>query len=231
LREVAVLRFRFMSPNPSSGLLRLAHLDQVVGHLREGGLAVLPTETGYMLAAAATLPHAVRAAFAAKQRDTANPMHIACASVGMVARYAELTDAASLLLGSLTPGPLSLVIPQKQSLPRDLVTLQGTVGIRIPDNPATLQVVAELGLPVTATSLNRSGAVDSGADWSILDTLDWREHHIVPVVDSPGAVRFASPSTLVRLTGPEVEILRPGPVGIGEIQRVLGSTRPVSMRR
>ncbi|HEY8473971.1 MAG TPA: L-threonylcarbamoyladenylate synthase [Natronosporangium sp.] len=222
------MRFRFLRPNQPSGLLRLADLDWVVERLRAGELAVLPTETGYLLAAVATDPVAVRAAFAAKQRDLANPMHIACASLGMVSRYAELTGPARRLLGGFTPGPLSVVVPQKDTLPRELVTLHGTVGIRIPDHPATLQVVAELGLPVTATSLNRSG---EGArdDWSILDTLDWRGQAEVPVVDSPGSVRFGSASTLVRLTGAEVTVIRPGPITVDQIEAALGDVRQQSV--
>lgn len=220
-------RFRFINPDAASRLLRLADLDHVVRHLREGGLAVLPTETGYMLAAMATSTHALRAAFAAKQRDTANPMHVACCSLAMAAQYAELTDAARTLLGSFTPGPLSVVVRQRETLPDQLVTLHGTVGIRVPDHPATLQIVAELATPVTATSLNRSGEGGDRADWSVLDTLDWPQREQVPVVDDPQAVRFTSPSTLVRLVGPEVEVLRAGPIGVHDLERVMGSVRTV----
>jgi len=214
-------RFRFLAPASESGMLRLADVDRVAEQLRRGGLAVLPTETGYMLAAVATSMPALRAAFDVKERDYANPMHVACASVGMATRYAEVTPAARLLLGAFTPGPLTVVLRQTDALPRTLVTLNGTVGIRVPDHPATLQVISALDAPITATSLNRSGEEGRALDRELLDELAWGDNADVPIVEDKAAVRFSAASTLVRLTGPAVEILRQGPVSAEEISRVL----------
>jgi L-threonylcarbamoyladenylate synthase len=213
--------FRFAALREASGLLCLADLEQVVARLRAGGLAVLPTETGHMLAAAVTSGPALRAAFTAKQRDTSHPMHIACSSLEMADVYAELNEEAKLLLGRFTPGPLTAIVGQRDSLPGDLVTLRGTVGIRIPDHPATMQVIAALGVPVTATSLNRSGEESGPADISALAHLEWGGLGPVFVVNDPAAVRFSRPSTLVRLTAGTVEILRSGPISLEEIENVL----------
>ena len=149
--------FVFLRPRPESGTLRLADVAAVADNLRQGGLAVLPTETGYMLAALATSEPALLRAFAVKARDHAQVMHVACASISMVATVGVLTQRATQLLGEFTPGPLSLIVEKTALLPDRLVTLNGTVGIRVPDHPATLQVIAEVGIPLTATSLNRSG--------------------------------------------------------------------------
>lgn len=212
-------RFRFLAPVSDSGMLRLADADRVAERLRDGGLAVLPTETGYMLAALATSMPALRAAFDVKQRDYAHPMHVACSSIRMASRFAEITPAARSLLGAFTPGPLTVVVRQTPALPDTMVTLDGTVGIRVPDHPATLQVVSALDLPITATSLNRSGEEGRAFDRAMLEELAWGDHDDVPVVEDKNAVRFGAPSTLVRLTGPTVEILRQGPVTAEEIQR------------
>jgi L-threonylcarbamoyladenylate synthase len=220
-----VSTYRFFSPSPGSGLLRLAEVETVVASLRAGGLAVLPTETGHMLAAVVTSEPALRSAFAAKRRSRANPMHIACASIEMAERYAELPVEARLLLGAFTPGPLTVVVPQRDTLPGELVTAGGTVGIRVPDHPSTLQVVASLGVPVTATSLNRSGEESRPPDPAVLDDLNWGGAQAVPVVRDPEAVRFPSPSTLVRLTTGRVELLRPGPIELAEIERVLAGAQ------
>lgn len=214
-------RFRFLAPASQSGMLRLADADQVAEHLRNGGLAVLPTETGYMLAALATSMPALRAAFDVKQRDYANPMHVACASIDMASRFADITPVARILLGTFTPGPLTVVVRQTDALPGELVTLRGTVGIRVPDHPATLQVILALGAPITATSLNRSGEEGRAFDREVLDELAWGDNSDVPVVEDKAAVRYDVPSTLVRLTGPTVEVLRRGPVGAEEITRAV----------
>jgi L-threonylcarbamoyladenylate synthase len=204
--------FVHLGVSKRSRLLTLADLDAVARSLAAGGLAVLPTETGYMLAALATSESAVRAAFAAKGRDAAAVMHVACASLSMARRYGHLDERATALLGAFTPGPLSVVVPQTGALPDGLVTVDGTVGIRVPDSPATLQVISAVGAPLTATSVNLSGQSSASVDLAALPALHWPPTDRVYVVVDDEAVAYSAPSTLVRLTGPEPEILRPGPV-------------------
>jgi L-threonylcarbamoyladenylate synthase len=215
-----VTEFAFVSSRPS-GTLSLADVRQVADVLRKGGLAVLPTETGHMLAAVATDLDAVERAFAAKKRDRAKAMHVACSSLSMAERFALLTPSASLVLGTLTPGPVTVVVRRSSLLPDRLVTLDGTVGIRVPDHPATLQIIAEVGEPLTATSLNESGSTSAGPDQATLDALEWPSGQVVHVVDAGALPAFSAPSTLVRLIGPDVEILRPGPITAAEIHSVL----------
>lgn len=217
--------FEITTPSPTSGLLTLGRATQIAETLRGGGLAVLPTETGYLLAASAGSSSAARKAFAVKQRRLDNPMHVACASLAMAAEFGQLDDRARRLLGELTPGPLSVVVPQADGLDNPYVTLAGTIGLRVPDHPATLQVVATLGAPVTATSLNRSGEESVPVDRSLLESFDWGGEPVVHAVLDPAAVRHEQASTLVRLTGPEPEVLRAGPVTAADIDRVLAGLR------
>jgi L-threonylcarbamoyladenylate synthase len=205
--------FIHLTVSKHSRLLRLADLDAVAGALAGGSLAVLPTETGYMLAALATSSGALEAAFAAKRRNPVAVMHVACSSVAMARRYGVLDERATALLGAFTPGPLTVVVPQTDALPDGLVTRDGTVGIRVPDNAATLQVVAAVDVPLTATSVNVSGQPGGGSvDEADLRALSWPEDATVYVVVDEEAITYEAPSTLVRVTGPEIEILRPGPV-------------------
>jgi L-threonylcarbamoyladenylate synthase len=206
------LEFVYVSVAKRSRLLSLHDLEAVANSLVAGSLAVLPTETGYMLAALATSEPAVRAAFAAKQRNPVAVMHIACASLSMARRYARLDERSAALLGTFTPGPLTVVVPQTGALPDGLVTVDGTVGIRVPDSPATLQVISTVGAPLTATSVNVSGQPGASVEETALRQLHWPASGRVFVVVDDEAVAHSAPSTLVRLTGRELEILRPGPV-------------------
>jgi len=193
--------------------------DEVAAALRCGCLAVLPTETGPLIAAMVTSLDAVKNAFAVKQRNSAHTMHIACASLEMAQVYGRLGDVALRLLGELTPGPLTVVVEHTGVLPDGYVTQNGTVGIRIPDHPATLRVIAALGVPVTATSLNRSGEPGS-PDRTALEALDWPAPELVTVVEDLRPPAFSLPSTLVRVSGSSLEILRQGPVSPETIARV-----------
>jgi L-threonylcarbamoyladenylate synthase len=203
-------------------LLSFGDAERIVDLLRKGGLAVLPTETGYMVAADATNTTAVEKVFRAKQRSISNPMHVACSSLAMARRVSKLTPAATELLMRYTPGPLTVVVEQTPRLPSILVTLNGTVGIRVPDHAATLQVVEALGVPVTATSLNRSGEEGMQLERKQLTELDWLEGDTIAVVEDPTSITQPAPSTLVRLTNGIVEILRHGPVSEQAIRESLG---------
>jgi L-threonylcarbamoyladenylate synthase len=210
--------FDLTTPLPGSGLLTLGDADRIAATLRAGGLAVLPTETGHLLASSIG---AARKVFAVKQRSLTNPMHVACSSLAMAGAYGRLGPGARRLLGTLTPGPLSVVVAQVDGLDNPYVTLNGTIGLRVPDHPATLQVIAALGEPVTATSFNRSGEESRPVDLAALEAMDWHAEPVVHAVMDPHAVRYAQASTLVRLTGPRPEILRPGPVSAETIDDVL----------
>lgn len=205
-------------------MLTLSEVARIADSLRSGSLAVLPTETGYMLAAMATSISAVERAFAVKQRDHSQVMHVACASVAMAASVGVLTPAALRLLGAFTPGPLSVVVAKTAALPDRLVTVNGTVGIRVPDHPATLQVIAEVAVPLTATSLNVSGTAPVPVSKLELDALNWPPGETIYIVEDDEAVRHAAGSTLVRLTSGEVEILRPGPIGESDVSEAVGIT-------
>lgn len=213
-------RFEFIRPRPVSRTITFSEVARISDALRRGSLAVLPTETGYMLAALATSLPAVERAFAVKHRAHAQVMHVACASLAMAAEVGELTPKALRLLGEFTPGPVSVVVPKTAVLPDRLVTLDGTVGIRVPDHPATLQVLREVGAPLTATSLNVSGAAPALVSELDLESLNWPAEDTVHVVSDDDAISYQTGSTLVRVTGQDVEILRAGPITESEVREV-----------
>ena len=216
-------QFEFIRPHSASGLLTLSEVARISDRLRGGSVAVLPTETGYMLAAVATSIPAIERAFAVKSRDPAHVMHVACASLEMAATIGELTPIALRLLGAFTPGPLSVIVAKTPVLPDRLVTINGTVGIRVPDHPATLQVIREVAAPLTATSLNVSGSAAVPVRKLELDALSWPADQQIYIVEDDEAIRFGMGSTLVRLTGPDIEIVRPGPVRESDLREAAGT--------
>jgi L-threonylcarbamoyladenylate synthase len=213
-------QFVYVRPRSRRGTLALADVARIADSLKRGSLAVLPTETGYMLAALATSPDAVKRAFTVKERATSAVMHVACSSLDMAATVGLLTGRAERLLGQFTPGPLSVIVRQTDLLPDGLVTVNGTVGIRVPDHPGTLQIINEVGSPLTATSLNSSGSQLPGIDEPSLRTLNWPGDEAVYVVQDDDAIAYGSASTLARISGETIEILRPGPITEAEIHQV-----------
>jgi L-threonylcarbamoyladenylate synthase len=203
------------------GLLCLSALSSVADHLRNGGLAVLPTETGYMLAASAVSKVAVDAAYEVKERSLNATMHVACAGLAMVARFATLSSGGSRLLGVFAPGPITVVLMRRSPALVDEVVLDGTVGIRVPDAPVTLQVIGELGTPLTATSLNASGQSAITPNDAAFTQLNWPKDATVHVVVERRARPLKGASTIVRLTAGHMEVLREGPVTEDALQVAL----------
>jgi L-threonylcarbamoyladenylate synthase len=219
-------QFEYVRPHSRSGMLRLSDAERIADSLKSGSVAVLPTETGYMLAALATSTAAIERVFAVKRRDATNVMHVACSSLQMAKAVGVLDPRARVLLGVLTPGPVTVIVEKTPLLPDRLVALNGTVGIRIPDHPATLHIIGEVGFPLTATSLNESGSEPVPIDRSGLELLNWPSGETVYVVKDDESIVYSRPSTLVRVLGQNLEILRAGPVSELEIQRVASLAGP-----
>lgn len=216
--------FAYVKPKSSRGTVRLSDVEKIADSLKRGSLAILPTETGYMLAALATSTAALERAFTVKGRNASDVMHVACASLAMAETAGILSPRAIRLLGDFTPGPLSVIVNKTDLLPDHLVTLKGTVGIRVPDHAATLQVINAVGSPVTATSLNPSGSKPISVDGDSLQSLSWPENELIYVLRDDHSIAYDCASTLVRVSGDEAEILRVGPIPEAEILRVSEAT-------
>lgn len=194
---------------------RLLTLDVVaacVEHLRGGGLAVLPTETGYMLAADATSETAIDHVYAAKGRPPAKPIHVAVASLAEIDRCIELSEPARRVCRALMPGPMTVVGRNRDVVPELVVAHTGTLGARIPDAPVTLQLLHAFGGPLSATSHNLSGEPPDPDPVKAAERLHPVGNGVIHVVVDPAAAVYDKPSTLARHTGGAWEILRQGPV-------------------
>ena len=126
--------------------------------LRAGRVVVLPTDTGYGIAAGVFHPASIERVYAVKQRAPSLRLPVLISTAADLPLLAsDVPPAAWRLIARFWPGPLTLVLPAKTSAPRPITGGLGTVGIRVPDCRSTLQVLAFLGEPVTGTSANISG--------------------------------------------------------------------------
>src|SRR5262249_45826246 len=124
--------------------------------IRAGGVVAFPTETVYGLGANALDQSAVAKIFAIKGRPSTSPLIVHVASEEMAKEIAaEWPPLAHELVERWWPGPLTIVLPKRPSIP-DLVTAGlPTVGIRMPSHPVALELIREAGVPIAAPSANR----------------------------------------------------------------------------
>lgn len=187
--------------------------------LRAGKLVIMPTETVYGLAADATNPAAVKRIFEAKQRPSENPLIVHIAHVSEVSSIArELPPAAAKLAVRFWPGPLTIVLPKKPSVPDEVTGGLDTVAVRVPNHPVALALIREAGVPIAAPSANRFMKLSpTRAEHIDPELLDYVEF----VLDG-GQSEIGVESTVVDCTNTFPRILRPGGVSRGQIEAALG---------
>lgn len=195
----------------SSGIAEAASL------LREGQLVAFPTETVYGLGADAGNTEAVEAIFRAKGRPSDNPLIVHIADRAQVDALAEVepSGTAERLMNAFWPGPLTLVLPLRPGAVSPRVTAGlDTVAVRMPDHPAALALLRAAGCPVAAPSANRSGRPSPTRAEHVRADLDGA---IAGIVDA-GPTGVGVESTVARIVGGVVHILRPGGVSAEQLR-------------
>lgn len=182
--------------------------------LESGGLAAVPTETVYGLAARADSAEAVARIYAAKGRPEFNPLIVHVTDLAQAEHYAEFSAMACALAQAHWPGPLTLVLPRRAGAELAEAVTAGlpTVALRAPAHPAMRALLDAVGLPLAAPSANRSGFISPTTAAHVLASLDGR----IDLVLDAGSTSAGVESTIlaVRDDG-RIEELRPGPIVLG----------------
>lgn len=187
--------------------------------LREGGLVALPTETVYGLGADGLNEAAVAKIFEAKGRPQDNPLILHVTDVAQMEQLCHHIPAAAYRLAqSFWPGPLTMVLPARDLIPKRTTAGLSTVAIRCPETAVTREVIRLAGVPIAAPSANLSGKPSTTTAEHVLHDHDGK---IEAVVDG-GACRVGVESTIVDLTEDRPRLLRPGGVTPEQLLAVLG---------
>ncbi len=199
-------------PSPES-------IARTVGALRDGGLAILATDTVYGVAADIRRDDAVRALYEVKGKDPGEPLQLLFpADPAALAPYARLSPAAARLVDALGPGPWTIITPAAGGWSSPALAGGATVGVRMPP-VATLQaVLAELGAPVAASSANRHGDASPTTCDQALASLG--EHCAAAIDDGPTS--HGLDSTVIDCSVTPPRILREGALPADTVAGHLG---------
>lgn len=188
--------------------------------LRTGEVVAVPTETVYGLAGNALDEGAVTKIFAAKNRPSFNPLIVHVADSESVSRYAAAMPAAARKLAdAFWPGPLTLLLPKKESVP-DLVTAGSPlVALRIPRHPLLRELLSSLDFPLAAPSANPSGYVSPTTAAHVLEQL----RGSIPYILDGGACAVGLESSIVGFDGEDAVLYREGGLHAEALEAVLGT--------
>jgi len=194
-------------------------LTYAVDVLKRGGLVAVPTETVYGLAGNGLDADAVAGIYEVKGRPAIKPLSLLVPDLIVAATVcAEIPESARMLAEAFWPGPLTIVLPRKNTVP-DIVTAGGvTIGVRCPDHPKTLELLRLAGVPAAAPSANLS---DMPSPKSADDVLAYFDGLIDCVIDG-GVCKLGVESTIISLVSEPYKILRQGALAEEDIKRVLG---------
>lgn len=177
--------------------------------IRDGGLVVIPTETVYGLGGDGTNPLSSKKIYAAKGRPSDNPLIIHIAKPEDAEKYAVTNSLYYKLANKFMPGPLTVILPKKNTVPYETTGGLDTVAIRCPSHPIAHAIIDEAGVPIAAPSANISGRPSATAVEYVIEDFNGR----VDMIVDGGACEIGLESTIVLITEDNgLILLRPGAV-------------------
>lgn len=187
--------------------------------LKGGQLVALPTETVYGLGANGLDPQAVAKIFQAKGRPQDNPLILHIANAQQMELFCHhIPESAWRLADAFWPGPLTMVLPARDVVPKCTTANLPTVAVRCPDCEITRRIISQAGVPVAAPSANISGKPSTTTAQHV-----YHDHNgKIPLIVDGGPCRVGVESTIIDLTENPPRLLRPGGITPEQLTEVLG---------
>jgi len=186
----------------------------------EGRLIAYPTDTVYGLGCNPFDVDAVDRLVRAKERVKGS-LPILVSSLAEAERVGEINEKSAALASKFWPGPLTLVVPTRSSLPAKVTDNSQLVGLRIPNHETTRRLIQESGGAIVGTSANISGHRSLSTAQEVLTELGGR----IDLVLDGGPTQLGRESTVVKVIGDEITVLREGAISREDILKALPATR------
>jgi len=190
--------------------------------LIDGEVVAIPTETVYGLAGNAFNVEAVIKIFEAKSRPFFDPLIVHTYSLEEARKLVlEIHPKLEMLAQHFWPGPLTLLLPKKDIIPDIVTSGLPLVGIRIPQQPETLQLLQQLSFPLAAPSANPFGYVSPTNAQHVFQQLQNK----IPYILDGGDCTVGLESTIVGMLNGEVTIFRIGGLSMEAIEEIIGKVQ------
>lgn len=187
--------------------------------IRNGGLVAFPTETVYGLGGDGLNPDSSCKIYAAKGRPSDNPLIIHIYRMeDLEVLVKEIPESARKLAEAFWPGPLTMILPKADVVPKETTGGLDTVAVRMPSHKVALAFIKAAGGFVAAPSANLSGKPSPTLAKYVLEDMDGR----IDMIIDGGDIAIGLESTIVDLTGDVPMILRPGYITLDMLKDVLG---------
>ncbi|WP_318435161.1 L-threonylcarbamoyladenylate synthase [Photobacterium leiognathi] len=200
---------QFFYVHPETPQVRL--IKQAVEIIKNGGVVVYPTDSGYALGCQLENKAALERICQIRRLNEKHNFTLLCRDLSELSLYTRVDNVAFRLLRNNTPGAYTFIFKGTKEVPRRLMnTKRKTIGIRVPDNAIALALLEALGEPLMSTSLILPGndTTESDPD-EIRDKLE----HAVDLI-MHGGYLGEQPTTVIDFSEGEIDIVR---VGAGDV--------------
>lgn len=174
--------------------------------IKNGGVIVYPTDSGYALGCAIGDKHAMDRIVAIRKLPENHNFTLVCSDLSELSIYALVNNQAYRLIKNNTPNPYTFILPATKELPRRLLTKRKTVGIRVPNNAIALALIATLGEPILSCSLMLPDTEITESDPD--DIREQLEHRVDLIIH--GGYLGQQPTTVIDLTDNSPAVIREG---------------------
>ena len=186
-----------------------SQIESAAALLRDGGLVVIPTETVYGLGGDGTNPLSSQKIYAAKGRPSDNPLIIHVSDPTDAEKYAYTNEIYYNLAKAFMPGPLTVILKKKDTIPYETTGGLDSVAIRCPAHPVANAIIKAAGVPIAAPSANISGKPSTTSVEYVIEDFLGR----VDMIVDGGACEIGLESTIVMITEDGgLILLRPGAI-------------------
>ncbi|MDD2935351.1 MAG: L-threonylcarbamoyladenylate synthase [Candidatus Pacebacteria bacterium] len=196
------------------------NIKSAVRVLKKGGVIVYPTDTVYGLGADATNIEGILRLCQIKERFN-RPISIAVSDLEMAERYVKFSKLAEKIFQKFMPGAVTMILPMKKFVPQTISMLSantGMLGIRIPNNKISTEIIERLGNPITTSSANPRGGLSSVSVEQAREQFACKDPEFQPdFYLCGGTMQSGKPSTLVTVVKDKIEIIRQGAIAQEEI--------------
>ncbi|MDV5169450.1 L-threonylcarbamoyladenylate synthase [Photobacterium rosenbergii] len=196
---------QFFYVHPETPQVRL--INQAVAIIRNGGVIVYPTDSGYALGCQLENKSALERICQIRRLNDKHNFTLLCRDLSELSLYARVDNAAYRLLRNNTPGAYTFIFKGTKEVPRRLMNpKRKTIGIRVPDNAIALALLEALGEPMMSTSLILPGNETTESDPD--EIRDQLEHAVDLIIN--GGYLGEQPTTVIDFSNDEMEIARVG---------------------
>jgi len=194
--------FELHPENPQPRLLK-----QAAALLTQGGVLAVPTDSSYALVCHLDDKTASDRLRSLRGVDDKHHLTLLCRDLSELSNYAKVDNRQFRLLKAATPGPFTFILEATKEVPRRLShPSRKTIGLRVPEHRVLLDLLAQHGAPLLATTLIPAGETEPLNDAQ--DIRERYEHQLAGVLDA-GACSL-EPTTVVDLSSDAPTVLRQG---------------------